>query len=508
MPLSCRVTPPAGRPSRARAASPGGRAPGYYTPHSEIDALLRQATPRRTAASAPAAPPNSAPPPPPPAAAPIRPVTPRAKPPRPPSTPSSSGRATASGSAAAAAPRRHAADDMVVPTLAHRGAALDPLRGGSASAAGLVPIGRDSPIGLNLDHFMGSPSPFGQPTRGSRDLPDDEARSCSLRFSSSSQYSGAALCRRPTPSRHRRSPLSPSPPTPCEPSFPLASPTFESSAPCGRRAAPSARSQRCDILRRAPLCRACSRRPLRRRAHATPDAAAVARTGVGPRRAAGARRRFEREPAGAAAWRRPRAPPGTTCLRVALTPSQCPARPAFCDVLFTRLTHRAHTPFPDRRAGLPARDQPPHRLLLRRLPPLRPHHHRLVAQAARALAAGNPRGCARRRFSRRRRWALPRKRWSRSRVGGAARSLRRDPRRPARAAAEVGGAGGGKRALGAAGGASGEDPRSVDRRLMCVRTVPIVTLGLAAGAAGGININRWLAHSWIQSTRTFLRFLR
>ena len=141
-----------------------------------------------------------APPPPPPAAAPIRPVTPRAKPPRPPSTPNSSGRAAASVSAAAAAPRRHAADDMVVPTLAHRGAALDPLRGGgSASAAGLVPIGRDSPIGLNLDHFMGSPSPFGQPTRSSRDLPDDEARSLPALFLLAIRTRRRPVYRRPAP---------------------------------------------------------------------------------------------------------------------------------------------------------------------------------------------------------------------------------------------------------------------------------------------------------------------
>ena len=95
---------------------------------------------------------------------------------------------------------------------------------------------------------------------------------------------------------------------------------------------------------------------------------------------------------------------------------------------------------------------------------------------------GYARGCARRRFSRRRRGALPRKRWSRSRVGGAARSLPRGTRRLARAAAEVGGAGGGERAVGAAGDAGCEDPRSVARRLMCVRTVPIVTLGFGPGA--------------------------
>ena len=45
--------------------------------------------------------------------------------------------------------------------------------------------------------------------------------------------------------------------------------------------------------------------------------------------------------------------------------SQCPARPAFCDVLMhASATVPTSTPSSDRCAGLPARDQPAHRLML------------------------------------------------------------------------------------------------------------------------------------------------
>ena len=73
----------------------------------------------------------------------------------------------------------------------------------------------------------------------------------------------------------------------------------------------------------------------------TPRRAPPSHTGVGPRRAASAGRRSECEPAGAAARRRPRAPAGTPCLRVALTHPQCPARPAPARCPHARVCHRA-----------------------------------------------------------------------------------------------------------------------------------------------------------------------
>lgn len=54
-------------------------------------------------------------------------------------------------------PARHAQDDMVVPTL-RRGSG--PPSGGRA--CGVVPVGRDSPIGLDLRRFLSAPDPFGQ----------------------------------------------------------------------------------------------------------------------------------------------------------------------------------------------------------------------------------------------------------------------------------------------------------------------------------------------------------
>ena len=52
---------------------------------------------------------------------------------------------------------RHAQDDMVVPTLRRGGG---PPSGGRA--CGVVPVGRDSPIGLDLRRFLSAPDPFGQ----------------------------------------------------------------------------------------------------------------------------------------------------------------------------------------------------------------------------------------------------------------------------------------------------------------------------------------------------------
>ena len=51
----------------------------------------------------------------------------------------------------------HAQDDMVVPTLRRGGG---PPSGGRA--CGGVPVGRDSPIGLDLRRFLSAPDPFGQ----------------------------------------------------------------------------------------------------------------------------------------------------------------------------------------------------------------------------------------------------------------------------------------------------------------------------------------------------------
>ena len=54
-------------------------------------------------------------------------------------------------------PARHAQDDMVVPTLRRGGG---PPSGGRACS--VVPVGRDSPIGLDLRRFLSAPDPFGQ----------------------------------------------------------------------------------------------------------------------------------------------------------------------------------------------------------------------------------------------------------------------------------------------------------------------------------------------------------
>ena len=67
---------------------------------------------------------------------------------------------------------RHAQDDMVVPTL-RRGGGGGGGGGGDGGggsggppsgsrACGVVPVGRDSPIGLDLRRFLGAPDPFGQ----------------------------------------------------------------------------------------------------------------------------------------------------------------------------------------------------------------------------------------------------------------------------------------------------------------------------------------------------------
>ena len=65
-------------------------------------------------------------------------------------------------------PARHAQDDMVVPTLRRGGGGGS--GGGPPScsrACGVVPVGRDSPIGLDLRRFLSAPDPFGQ-TGGGR----------------------------------------------------------------------------------------------------------------------------------------------------------------------------------------------------------------------------------------------------------------------------------------------------------------------------------------------------
>ena len=56
-------------------------------------------------------------------------------------------------------PSRHAQDDMVVPTLRRSGGGGPP---SNSRACGVVPVGRDSPIGLDLRRFLSAPDPFGQ----------------------------------------------------------------------------------------------------------------------------------------------------------------------------------------------------------------------------------------------------------------------------------------------------------------------------------------------------------
>ncbi|KAL1525424.1 hypothetical protein AB1Y20_020283 [Prymnesium parvum] len=64
--------------------------------------------------------------------------------------------------------RRHAADSIVVPTARR---AMGRARG----AGGLVPVGRDLPIGLDITSFLGPANPFGQqPVVTTRPPPDEE----------------------------------------------------------------------------------------------------------------------------------------------------------------------------------------------------------------------------------------------------------------------------------------------------------------------------------------------
>ena len=46
----------------------------------------------------------------------------------------------------------------MLPTVAARAM----LGGGPRGASGLVPVGRDVPIGLNIERFLGAANPFGQ----------------------------------------------------------------------------------------------------------------------------------------------------------------------------------------------------------------------------------------------------------------------------------------------------------------------------------------------------------
>ena len=335
---------------------------------------------------------------------------------------------------------------MVVPTLAHRGAALDPLRGGgSASAAGLVPIGRDSPIG-RIRHFMGSPSPFGQPTRSSRDLPDDEARSLPRSL---------LLAIRP-------------------PHWPTPRPTSQALALTG-----PADAMHCPFLRLAHLRVIGSLWAAGGPSGAPSATLYAARPSAEPPSPPPPRQALDldelpvlvdvlnasRRRCAAAATS---APAGTPCLRVALTPSQCPARRRLRCVPHARVCHRAHLhPLP----------RSPHRTACPRSAGSSTHAMKTTSSAGsppQPRCSSRSRPCSEKRSRLRAPTVLTAAalgssaealQWISRRRSG--RSLRRGTRRLARAPAEVGGAGGGKRAVGAAGGASGEDPRSLDRRLMC-----------------------------------------
>ena len=48
-----------------------------------------------------------------------------------------------------------------MPTL-RRGAGPSGLGSGGVRASGVVPVGRDAPIGLDLSRFLSAPDPFGQ----------------------------------------------------------------------------------------------------------------------------------------------------------------------------------------------------------------------------------------------------------------------------------------------------------------------------------------------------------
>ena len=67
--------------------------------------------------------------------------------------------------------RQHAQDAMVLPTVAARAMLGGSARGGN----GIVPVGRDVPIGLNIERFLGPANPFGQdPFRKKKAAPMDE----------------------------------------------------------------------------------------------------------------------------------------------------------------------------------------------------------------------------------------------------------------------------------------------------------------------------------------------
>ena len=91
---------------------------------------------------------------------------PSANPGRPSSAnPSSGGGRLASRSGVGPPSSRHAQDDMVVPTLRRGCGGGSSGCGGppsSSRACGVVPVGRDSPIGLDLRRFLSAPDPFGQ----------------------------------------------------------------------------------------------------------------------------------------------------------------------------------------------------------------------------------------------------------------------------------------------------------------------------------------------------------
>lgn len=93
---------------------------------------------------------------------------------------SSGGRAAATaarGVGSSDRDRKHAQDHVVIPTAAARAM----LGGSTRHMQGMVPVGRDVPIGLNIERFLGSANPFGQdPFKKSKEAALDDAQRIAL----------------------------------------------------------------------------------------------------------------------------------------------------------------------------------------------------------------------------------------------------------------------------------------------------------------------------------------